>query len=78
MRANVCVSAKSVSVPNVMHDAKGNFQTSLARIVAARTSLHNCHGYSPNQFVLDYNPALPNVFSGSSPQLESFSSEIVA
>ena len=67
-----------IGVQKVMHDAKCNVHTALAWTVAARNALHNCHGYSPNQLVFGYNPALPNVFSGAPPQLESSSSEIVA
>ena len=62
-----------VGVQKVMHDAKCNVHIALAWTVAARNALHNCHGYSPNQLVFGYNPAIPNVFSGAPSQLESSS-----
>ena len=61
-----------------MHNAQCTVHTALAWTVASRNALHNCHGYSPNQLVFGYKPALPNVFSGGPTQLESYSSEIVA
>jgi len=59
------------SVCKVMNDADCSLHVALAWSVAARNSLHNCHGYSPNQLVFGMNPSLPNVMDGEGSVLES-------
>ena len=58
------------SVCKVMNDADCSLHVALSWAVAARNSLHNCHGYSPNQLVFGMNPSLPNVIVGDGSLLE--------
>ena len=68
-----------MSVQRVMDDSKCNVETALAWAVAARNSLHNFSGYSPNQLVFGSNPSFPNVLDCSPPALEGRSnSQIIA
>ena len=67
------------SVRRIMEDTHCDVRTAVAWAVAARNSLHNFSGYSPNQLVFGYNPSLPNVMSGAAPALEArTNSELIA
>ena len=47
--------------------------------MAARNTLHNNHGFSPNQLVFSFNPQLPNIGEDSPSALEKVTpSQIVA
>ena len=62
-----------------MEDTSCSVEIALAWAVAARNSLQNCHGFSPNQLVFGRNPAIPSVFDSSPAQLESLcASQLVA
>ena len=66
------------SVYKIMEDTKCGIDTALAWAVSARNSLTNFSGFSPNQLVFGYNPALPSNFENTPPALEEVvSSEIV-
>lgn len=59
-----------ISVTKIRDDAKCSLKIALSWAVSARNALQNCHGYSPNQLVFGYNPALPNVYHSELPVLE--------
>ena len=67
------------NVLKVLEENKCNIETALAWAVSARNSLHNNHGFSPNQLVFSFNPSLPNIADDRPPALENMtSSQIVA
>lgn len=67
------------SVRKIMEDCACDVEVALAWAVAARNSLLNNHGFSPNQLVFGFNPAFPNVYQSDLPALESPSaSQVVA
>lgn len=69
----------AISVRRIIDDTRCDVQTALSWAVAARNSLHNFSGYSPNQLVFGYNPSLPNVMQNEASALEtSTNSELVA
>jgi hypothetical protein len=70
----------NISVQRIIEDVNCDLETALAWAVAARNSLHNYGGYSPNQLVFGYNPALPNVCNDSpaSAEPDRSPSEVVA
>ena len=78
----ICERLNAVLKDNVLkileeHDC--SLETALAWAVAARNSLHNNHGFSPNQLVFSFNPGLPNIADDRPPALENVtSSQIVA
>ena len=55
------------SVRKIMDDSNCSVEVALAWAVAARNSLSNHSGFSPNQLVFGRNPALPNVFTDKPP-----------
>ena len=59
------------SVRKIMADAMCSVEVALAWAVAARNSLANNSGFSPNQLVFGQNPGLPNVFSDKLPALNA-------
>ena len=63
----------------ILEDHDCSLETALAWAVAARNSLHNNHGFSPNQLVFSFNPGLPNIMDDKPPALANVtSSQIVA
>ena len=62
------------SVRKIMADCNCALEVALAWAIAARNSLTNSFGFSPNQLVFGYNPAIPNVVTNDLPALESASS----
>ena len=68
-----------ISVKKIMDDTKCNIEIALAWAIAARNSLHNFGGFSPNQLVFGYNPSIPNVSDSQPPMLSlRTNSQIVA
>lgn len=68
----------ATSVRKIMEEARCDVKTALGWAVAARNSLDNFSGFSPNQLVFGSNPMFPNVASDALPALETVScSEIV-
>ena len=67
------------NVLKILEEQDCSLETALAWAVAARNSLHNNHGFSPNQLVFSFNPGLPNIADDRPPALENVtSSQIVA
>ena len=65
-------------VNKIMEDTKCDAQMALAWAVAARNALDNKAGFSPNQLVFGFNPAIPDLYSSDLPGLQDISSsEIV-
>ena len=65
-------------VCRIFNEAKCDLELALAWAVSARNALSNKSGYSPNQLVFGFNPAIPDVFNSKLPALEPVtSSEIV-
>ena len=65
-------------VNKILDDVKCNIQMALAWAVSARNAYDNNSGYSPNQLVFGFNPAIPNIYNSNLPGLENVtSSEIV-
>ena len=60
----------ATSVKKIIEDSGCDLETALFWAVSSRNALTNCHGFAPNQLVFGYNPAVPNVFEGTLPQLE--------
>ena len=66
-------------VEKTLEDVKCSLDIALAWAVSAKNSLHNVHGFSPNQLVFGSNPNLPNIFVNQQPALEGVTtSEMVA
>ena len=69
----------AISVRKIMSDTKCCVEVALNWAVASRNALQNYNGFSPNQLVFGFNPALPNVYENNAPQLEAKStSKVVA
>ena len=67
------------NVLKIMEENKCSLETALAWAVAARNSLHNNHGFSPNQLVFSFNTNIPNIINDKPPALENVtSSQVVA
>ena len=65
-------------VNKILDDVNCNIQMALAWAVSARNAYDNNSGYSPNQLVFGFNPAIPNIYNSNLPGLENVtSSEIV-
>ena len=65
-------------VSKVSEDANCDVHMALAWSVAARNACDNNFGFSPNQLVFGFNPALPSVFTDKLPALENvLASDIV-
>ena len=78
----VCERLNAVLKDNVLkilEENKCSLETALAWAVAARNSLHNNHGFSPNQLVFSFNTNIPNIINDKPPALENItSSQVVA
>ena len=69
----------ATSVTKIMDDTSCNVDIALSWAVAARNTLQNFSGFSPNQLVFGKNPAIPNVLECYPPQLEDkTNSKVVA
>ncbi|CAL4134799.1 unnamed protein product [Meganyctiphanes norvegica] len=67
-----------VSVGKIMLSAKCDLNVALAWAVAARNANDNKDGFSPNQLVFSFNPAIPSATNSRLPGLEEVtSSEVV-
>ena len=67
------------TVSKMMEDPKYSLQTAVAWAVAAKNSLKNVHGFSPNQLVFGRNPNFPALEINNLPALEGkTSSQVVA
>ena len=65
-------------VNKILDDTNCDIRTAVAWAVAARNAFHNKSGYSPNQLVFGYNPAIPDIFTSDLPGLQNVtSSDIV-
>ena len=65
-------------VNKILHESRCDIEMALAWAVSARNALDNNAGYSPNQLVFGYNPAIPDIFHNELPGLETASkSEIL-
>ena len=65
-------------VRKIMDDCNCNLEIALSWAVAARNSLSNSSGFSPNQLVFGNNPVIPNVFSNELPAMNpNPSSEVI-
>lgn len=66
------------TVSKVLSDTKCSLEIALSWAIAAKNSLENCNGFSPNQLVFGKNPNYPSVLYDKVPALEaSTSSETV-
>ena len=66
-------------VMKTLEDAQCNFEVALSWAVNTKNTLHNSHGYSPNQLVFGKKPNLPSLLNNQLPALEGVSnSKIVA
>ena len=54
-----------------MADVSCTLEVALSWAIAARNSLANFSGFSPNQLVFGRNPSLPNVFNDKIPALNA-------
>ena len=59
------------SVRKIMADVSCTLEVALSWAIAARNSLANFSGFSPNQLVFGRNPSLPNVFNDKIPALNA-------
>ena len=59
------------SVRKILCDSQCDLECALAWAVVARNALLNSSGFSPNQLVFGFNPAIPNVFSNKLPAHKS-------
>ena len=57
-------------VEKIIDDTNCDLETALAWAVSARNALVNKSGFSPNQLVFGFNPAIPEVFHSDLPALE--------
>ena len=57
-------------VCRILEEANCDLEMALAWAVSARNALGNKSGYSPNQLVFGFNPAIPDVFNNKLPALE--------
>ena len=57
-------------VGKIIDDTGCDVETALAWAVSARNALVNNSGFSPNQLVFGFNPAIPDVFNSRLPALE--------
>ena len=65
-------------VSKITDDTHSELRMALAWAVSARNALANSSGFSPNQLVFGFNPAIPDVFESDPPALEPInSSDIV-
>ena len=65
-------------VARILEEANCDLEMALAWAVSARNALGNKSGFSPNQLVFGFNPAIPDVFNSKPPALEQVtSSDIV-
>ena len=66
------------NVSRILEDTQCDLELALAWAISARNALSNKSGFSPNQLVFSFNPAIPDVFHSEPPALEPVtSSEIV-
>ena len=61
-------------VDKITEDTKCDVQMALAWAVAARNAFDNKAGFSPNQLVFGFNPAVPDLFNSDLPGLQAVSS----
>ena len=64
-------------VRKIVADTHCDLEVALAWAVSARNALANYSGFSPNQLVFGYNPALPCNFVNDPPALKTAPSDIV-
>jgi hypothetical protein len=58
------------TVSKIISDVNCDVHVALSWAISARNALSNYSGFSPNQLVFGFNPALPNVFINEPPALE--------
>ena len=66
------------TITKTMEDAGYELKLALSWAVAAKNSLKNVNGFSPNQFVFGGNPNYPSALNSKLPALEGTSSSEVA
>ncbi|CAL4061416.1 unnamed protein product [Meganyctiphanes norvegica] len=67
-----------ILVNKIIFDVKCDIRMALAWAVSARNAYDNNSGFSPNQLVFGFNPAIPDIFHNKLPGFEEVtSSEIV-
>ena len=59
------------SVNKIIKDCHCDVEIALAWAVAARNTLLNSQGFSPNQVVFGFNPGFPSVYQNNLPAFES-------
>ena len=65
-------------VAKILDDISCELPVALAWAVSARNAYHNNSGFSPNQLVFGFNPAMPDIYNSKLPGLEKVTgSEIV-
>lgn len=65
-------------VLKILDDVNCDVQIALAWAVSARNAYYNNSGFSPNQLVFGFNPAMPDIYNSKLPGLENVtSSDIV-
>ena len=65
------------TVMKTVDDVNCDIEVALAWAVSAHNALSNNSGFSPNQLVFGFNPAIPDIINSSLPALESSSSSDV-
>ena len=71
------ILAKTVEKLILEHNNNYPIDFIIAWAVNAKSSLHNCHGYSPNQLVFGHNPSLPSVLTYGLPVMEDSTSKLL-
>ena len=62
------------NVSRILDDTQCDLELALAWAISARNALSNKSGFSPNQLVFSFNPAIPDIFHSEPPALEPVSS----
>ena len=57
-------------VSKIIEDTNCDLETALAWAISSRNALVNQSGFSPNQLVFGFNPAIPDIFHSEPPALE--------
>ena len=61
-------------VSRILDDTQCDIELALAWAISARNALSNKAGFSPNQLVFSFNPAIPDIFHSEPPALEPVTS----
>ena len=62
------------NVSKILDETQCDLELALAWAISARNALSNKSGFSPNQLVFSFNPAIPEIFHSEPPALEPVTS----